>query len=240
MPYGYYYGFDWTYIVLVLPCILISLWASSNVNSTFKKYSTQFSYHRLTGAQAAQRVLQANGVHGVRIERVGGNLTDHYDPKTNVIRLSDSVYNSTSTAAIGVACHEAGHAVQYAQSYAPIKLRAAIIPITNFGSKIAMPLILAGVLLTALGTFSDTLVYMGIAAFGLSLVFQLVTLPVEFNASRRAMDAIRNSGILTEEEQRGARKTLTAAAMTYVAATAVALAQLLRLILIFGNRRRRD
>ena len=241
MPYSYYYGFDWTYIVLVLPCILLSLWASSNVNSTFKKYSRQYSSRRLTGAQAAQRVLSANGVHGVRIDRVSGNLTDHFDPKTNVIRLSDSVFDSTSTAAIGVACHEAGHAVQYAQDYAPIKLRAAIIPITNFGSKIAMPLILIGILLSALGNISYTFVYLGIAAFSLSLVFQLVTLPVEFNASRRAMDAIENSNLLTAEEQRGARKTLKAAAMTYVAATAVSLAQLLRLILIFGGRsRRRD
>ena len=241
MPYSYYYGFDWTYIVLVLPCILLSLWASSNVNSTFKKYSRQYSIRRLTGAQAAQRVLAANGVHGVRIDRVSGNLTDHFDPKTNVIRLSDSVYDSTSTAAIGVACHEAGHAVQYAQNYAPIKLRAAIIPITNFGSKIAMPLILIGILLSALGNISYTFVYLGIAAFSLSLVFQLVTLPVEFNASRRAMAAIESADILTEDEQRGARKTLRAAAMTYVAATAVSLAQLLRLILIFGGRsRRRD
>ena len=240
MPYSYYYGFDWTYVVLVLPCILLSLWASSNVNSTFKRYAKQFSSRRITGADAARRVLAANGVHGVRIDRVSGNLTDHFDPKTNVIRLSDSVYDSTSTAAIGVACHEAGHAVQYAESYAPIKLRAAIIPITNFGSKIAMPLILAGVLFTALGSFSDTLIYLGIAAFGFSLVFQLVTLPVEFNASRRAMRAIEDANILTAEEQRGARKTLTAAAMTYVAATAVALAQLLRLIMLFGGRRRRD
>ena len=241
MPYSYYYGFDWTYIVLVLPCILLSLWASSNVNSTFQKYSKQFSQRRLTGAEAAQRVLAANGVRGVRIDRVSGNLTDHFDPKTNVIRLSDSVYDSTSTAAIGVACHEAGHAVQYAQDYAPIKLRAAIIPITNFGSKIAMPLILIGILLSALGNVSYTFVYLGIAAFSLSLVFQLVTLPVEFNASRRAMEAIESANILTEEEQRGARKTLKAAAMTYVAATAVSLAQLLRLILIFGGRsRRRD
>jgi len=236
----YYYGFDWTYLVLVLPCLIISMWASANVNSTFKKYSQQYSIRRLTGAQAAQRVLQANGVRGVRIDRVNGNLTDHYDPKTNVIRLSDSVFSSTSTAAIGVACHEAGHAVQYAENYGPIKLRAAIIPITNFGSKIAMPLILAGILFSTLGYFSDALVYLGIAAFGLSLVFQLITLPVEFNASRRAMAAIDNSGILTEEEQRGARKTLTAAALTYVAATAVSFAQLLRLILLFGNRRRRD
>ena len=240
MPYSYYYGFDWTYIVLVLPCILLSLWASSNVNSTFKKYSSQHSRRGITGAEAAQRVLSANGVRGVRIERVGGNLTDHYDPKTNVIRLSDSVYSNTSTAAIGVACHEAGHAVQYAQDYAPIKLRAAIIPITNFGSKIAMSLILAGILFSAFGMFSDTLVYLGIACFGFSLVFQLVTLPVEFNASRRAMQAIESGNLLTEEEQRGAKKTLQAAALTYVAATAVALAQLLRLIAIFGGRRRRD
>ena len=240
MPYYYGYGFDWSYLTLVLPCILLSLWASSNVNSTFQKYSRQYSMRHLTGAEAAQRVLQANGVYGVRIERVSGNLTDHYDPKTNVIRLSDSVYNNTSTAAIGVACHEAGHAVQYAQSYAPIKLRAAIIPLTNFGSKIAMPLILAGILLSAMGAFSDTLVYLGIAAFSLSLVFQLITLPVEFNASRRAMEAIESGNLLTAEEQRGAKKTLKAAALTYVAATAVALAQLLRLIMIFGNRRRRD
>jgi len=236
-PYGYYYGFDWTYLYLVLPCLILSLWASSNVNSTFKKYSHQFSHRGFTGAEAAQRVLAANGVSGVRIERVSGNLTDHFDPKTNVIRLSDSVYSSTSTAAIGVACHEAGHAVQYAMDYAPIKLRAAIIPLTNFGSRIAMPLILAGILFSTLGIFSDTLVYAGIACFGFSLVFQLVTLPVEFNASRRAMQAIETANLLTEEEQRGAKKTLKAAAMTYVAATAVALSQLIRLIAIFGRSR---
>ena len=234
----YYYGFDMTYVVLVLPCLILSLWASSRVNSTFKRYSQQHSIRRITGAQAAERVLRHNGVHGVRIERVSGNLTDHFDPKTNVIRLSDSVYNSTSTAAIGVACHEAGHAVQYAQSYAPIKLRAAIIPITNLGSKLAMPLILLGILFAAGSEFSYTMVYLGIACFSLSLVFQLVTLPVEFNASRRAMAAIGEAGILTEEEQEGAKKTLSAAAMTYVAATAVALAQLLRLIVLFGRRRR--
>ena len=240
MPYYYGYGFDMTYLVLVLPCILLSLWASANVKSTFSKYSKQYSQRRLTGAEAAQRVLLSNGVRGVRIERISGELTDHYDPRANVIRLSDSVYSSTSTAAIGVACHEAGHAVQYAESYAPIKLRAAIIPLTNFGSKIAMPLILLGILLSAFGSFSDTLVTLGIAAFGLSLVFQLITLPVEFNASRRAIQTIESANLLTEEEQRGAKKTLKAAAMTYVAATAVALAQLLRLIAIFGGRRRRD
>ena len=132
MPY--YYGFDWTYVVLVLPCLILSMWASANVNSTFKKYSGQLSSRRITGAEAAQRVLMANGVQGVKIQRISGNLTDHYDPRTNVIRLSDNVYDNTSTSAIGVACHEAGHAVQYAQSYAPIKLRAAVIPVTNLGS----------------------------------------------------------------------------------------------------------
>ena len=237
----YYYGFDMAYLILVLPCVIFAIWASARVNSTFKKYSTQMSRRRITGAEAAQRVLSANGVRNVRIERVNGNLTDHYDPKANVIRLSDSVYDSCSTAAIGVACHEAGHAVQYAQEYAPIKLRAAIIPITNIGSKLAMPLILIGLLLAYMGNYSYFFVYLGIACFGLSLVFQLVTLPVEFNASRRAMETIADTDLLTPEEQQGARKTLSAAAMTYVAATAVALAQLLRLLLIFGGgNRRRD
>ena len=238
MPY--YYGFDMTYVILVLPCLILSLWASSNVNITFKRYSRQYSARRITGAEAAQRVLSANGVRGVRIDRVSGNLTDHFDPKTNVIRLSDDVFSSTSTAAIGVACHEAGHAVQYAEGYAPIKLRAAIIPITNFGSRLAMPLILLGLLFSYVGSFSYTLVYLGIACFGLSLVFQLVTLPVEFNASRRALAAIEQGGLLTAEEQQGARKTLRAAALTYVAATATALAQLLRLLVLFGGRNRRS
>lgn len=243
MPYPYYYGFDWTYLVLVLPCVILSLWASARVNSTFKRYSTQHSIRQLTGAEAARRVLSANGVSGVGVERISGSLTDHFDPKTNVIRLSDSVYDSTSVAAIGVACHEAGHAVQYAAGYAPIKLRAAIIPVTNFGSRLAMPLILLGIVFSAFADASYALVYLGIACFGLSLVFQLVTLPVEFNASRRAMEAIESSELLTKDEQRGARKTLSAAAMTYVAATAVALAQLLRLLVIFGRgsgRRRND
>lgn len=231
--------FDWTYVLIVLPCVFLAMWANSSVNSTFKKYSSQYSRRGITGAEAAERVLRSNGVTGVRIEQVAGNLTDHYDPRTNVIRLSDSVYSSTSTAAIGVACHEAGHAVQYAQNYGPIKLRAAIIPVTNIGSKLAMPLILIGLVLSFLGDMSYAFVYLGIACFGLSLVFQLVTLPVEFNASRRAMQAIEGTQILTEEEQTGAKRTLSAAAMTYVAATAVALAQLLRLILIFGGRRNR-
>ena len=236
----YYYGFDWTYVVLVLPCILLSLWASANVNSTFKRYSGQYSRRGLTGAQAAERVLRSNGVTNVRIERVSGNLTDHFDPRSNVIRLSDNVYGNTSTAAIGVACHEAGHAVQYAQEYAPIKLRAAIIPVTNFGSRLAMPLILIGLLLAAFGNLSVLFIDLGIACFGLSLVFQLVTLPVEFNASNRALAAIADGQLLDDEELKGARKTLRAAALTYVAATAVALAQLLRLLAIFGGRRRDD
>lgn len=238
MPY--FYGFDWTYLVLVLPCILISLLASTHVKSTFQRYSNQISARRITGAEAARRVLAGNGVYNVRIDRVSGSLTDHYDPKANAIRLSDTVFDSCSTSAIGVACHEAGHAVQYAQDYFPIKIRAAIIPVTNFGSKIAMPLILIGVLLSALGNFSYTLVYLGIACFGLSLVFQLITLPVEFNASRRAIRAIEESNILSDSELVGAKKTLRAAAMTYVAAVAVSLAQLLRLIILFGGRRRRD
>ena len=235
MPF-YYYGFDWTYLVLVLPCVLLSLWASSNVNSTFKKYSRQYSRRGLTGAQAAQRVLSANGVSGVRIERISGHLTDHYDPRCNIIRLSDAVYDSTSTASIGVACHEAGHAVQYAQHYAPIKLRAAVIPITNLGSRLAMPLILLGILFSFMGSFSTMMIYLGIICFATSLVFQLVTLPVEFDASHRAMVAIEQSGLLTDEEQTGAHRTLRAAALTYVAATALALTQLLRLILLFGRR----
>lgn len=237
MPFYYYY--DWYYIVLVLPCILLSLLCSFLVKHTFNKYSRQRSYRGLTGADAAQAVLRAHGVYDVRVEATTGKLTDHYDPQANVIRLSEDVYHSSSTAAIGVACHEAGHAVQYAENYGPIKLRAAIIPITNIGSNLAMPLILLGILLGALEwmapDIAQYLVYIGIACFGLSLVFQLVTLPVEFNASRRAMAAIRNGDLLTGEEQKGARKVLTAAAMTYVAATAVALAQLLRLVLIFAK-----
>ena len=238
MPY-YYYGFDWSYLALVLPCVLFAAIASARVNSTFRRYSQQMSARRITGAEAARRVLDANGVHGVQIQQVAGNFTDHFDPKSNVIRLSEKVYGSCSTAAIGVACHEAGHAVQYAQSYFPIKLRAAIIPITNFGSKLALPLIIVGILLSYLGNFSYILVDLGILCFSLSLIFQLITLPVEFNASHRALSTIEQRELLTPEEQRGAKKTLRAAAMTYVAAVAVSLAQLLRLIMLFSGRGRR-
>lgn len=231
--------FDWTYVVLVLPAIFLSLWASANVNSTFKRYSSQFSRRHITGAQAAEQVLRANGIYDVSVQHIAGNLTDHFDPKNKVIRLSDNVYNSTSTAAIGVACHEAGHAVQHQVGYAPLKLRMAVIPVTNIGSKLAMPLILLGLVLSAFGYYFYELVYVGIACFGLSLVFQVITLPVEFNASSRAVQAIEQSGILVEDEMTGAKRTLRAAALTYVAATAVSLAQLLRLLILFGGNNRR-
>ena len=236
----FYYGFDLTYLILVLPFVIFSLWASSNVNRTFKRYSNVYNHRGLTGAQAAERVLHSHGIDNVRIEHVQGNLSDHYDPKANVIRLSNDVYGSTSAAAIGVACHEAGHAVQYAQNYGPIKLRAAIIPVTNIGSMLAMPLIMLGLVLNFLTEVSFVFVYIGIACFGLSLLLQLITLPVEFNASRRAISAISDAGLLNEEELDGAKKTLRAAALTYVAAAAVSLMQFLRLIMLFGGRRRDD
>ena len=230
--------FDWTYIVLVLPCVLLSLWASNSVNSTFKKYSSQMSRRGISGAQAAERVLRSNGVSGVRIERTAGNLTDHYDPRTNVIRLSDPVYSSTSVAAVGVACHEAGHAVQYAQNYAPIKLRAAIIPITNIGSKLAWPIILLGVLINS--ESSQMIINAGIILFSFAVIFQLVTLPVEFDASKRALYMLENQRILRETEVPHARKVLSAAALTYVASAAAAILQLLRVVILFGGRRRDD
>ena len=228
---------DMTYVILVLPAVLFALWASSHVNTTFTKYSKQFNSRQLTGAQAARYVLDRNGCRDVRIERIAGNLTDHYDPKSNVIRLSDSVYNSTSSAAVGVACHEAGHAIQYAENYAPIKMRAAIIPITNIGSKLAVPLIMLGLVLCSMEPAWIGIAYVGIACFGLSTVFQLLTLPTEFNASNRAIAAIENSNLLRDEELVGAKKVLKAAAMTYVAALAVSLMQLLRLLLIVNRRR---
>lgn len=235
MPYYGYYGIDMTYIVLVLPCVLFALWAQNRVNSTFSRYSKVHNLRGLTGAQAAEAVLRANGVTNVGIEYVSGKLTDHYDPRTNVIRLSSSVYSSTSVASVGVAAHEAGHAVQYAVGYSPIKLRAAIIPLTQAGATAAFPLILLGLVLNF-----GALIYVGIAAFALSTVFQLVTLPVELDASRRALQTIQQNGLLTADEYPMAKKTLNAAAMTYVAALAVSLAQLLRLLVIFGGRNRND
>lgn len=228
---------DMTYIILVLPAVIFALWASSHVNSTFNKYSKQFNSRNLTGAQAARFVLDRNGCRDVRIERISGNLTDHYDPASNVIRLSDSVYDSTSSAAVGVSCHEAGHAIQYAENYAPIKMRAAIIPITNIGSRLAVPLIILGLVLCAMEPSWIGISYLGIACFGLSTVFQLLTLPTEFNASNRAIAAIENSNLLMNEELTGAKKVLKAAALTYVAALAVSLMQLLRLLILVNRRR---
>ncbi|MBS6545846.1 MAG: zinc metallopeptidase [Butyricicoccus pullicaecorum] len=233
MPY--YYGFDYYYLVLVLPCVFFAMWAQFKVKSTFDRYSRVYSRRNMTGAQAAAAVLRAGGITNVRIERVSGHLSDHFDPRDNVIRLSDSVYSSTSVASIGVAAHEAGHAVQYAVGYAPMKLRAAIIPATNIGSMLSMPLILLGLVFNF-----GAIITIGIAFFGLSTVFQLVTLPVELNASNRALAAIEQGGLLYDDEYPMAKKTLWAAAMTYVAALAVSLAQLLRLILIFGGRGRDD
>ena len=224
---------DYWYLILVVPAIIFSLIASAGVNSTFKKYSKVASRMGLTGAESARRVLMANGVTDVRIERVAGDLTDHFDPKTNTIRLSESVYDANTVAAVGVAAHEAGHAVQYAVGYGPIKFRMAIIPVTQIGSNLAMPLVLIGLLLS-----SQALAMVGVCAFALSTLFQLVTLPVEFNASSRAIRTLETTGA-SEEEIAGSKKVLRAAAMTYVAALAVSLANLLRLFLIVSGRRNR-
>ena len=231
MPYLY---IDPWYIILVVPAMLLAFWAQINVNTTFSRYSKVLAPSGMTGAESARRVLEANGVTGVRIERISGNLTDHFDPKTNTIRLSESVYDATTVSAVGVAAHEAGHAVQYAVGYAPMQLRAAIIPATNIGSQLAMPLVLLGLIFS-----SAMLVDIGIVAFSMSTLFQLVTLPVEFNASRRAVATLESSCV-SDTEVKGAKAVLRAAARTYVAALAVSLASLLRIILLFGNRNRRD
>ena len=244
MPFYYY--FDWSYLVLVVPALLFSLWASARVNSTFKKYSAMRNARGMTGAEAARAVLNANGVTDVRIEYVSGNLTDHYDPKNKAIRLSQDVYDAATPAAVGVAAHEAGHAAQYAAHYLPIRIRAAIIPATNIGSKLSVPLIILGLLLPGLRIFApyteffNLIAWIGVACYSLCVLFQLVTLPTEFNASRRAVTAIERCGLLLPEEQQGAKKVLKAAALTYVAALSASLAQLLRLIIIVGGRQRRD
>ena len=228
--------FDWTYVVFILPCVIISLICQINVSTTFSKYSRVRNSRNITGAQAAEYVLRQNGVYGVRIERVHGNLTDHFDPRTNVIRLSDSVYDANTVAAVGVACHEAGHAVQHAQNYLPNKIRSAILPMANIGSKLSWFLIVLGLAFSAKIGF--IMLYVGIALFGFSVLFTIATLPVEFNASRRAISVIESNNLLTFEEKQGAQKVLKVAAMTYVAALALSLAQLLRLIFRFTGRRR--
>lgn len=227
---------DYWYIVLVLPAVLFAIWAQFRVKSTFDKYSRVATHAGVTGYAAARMVLDTHGLTHVQIEEArGGHLSDHFDPRANVIRLSHEVYHGHSAAAVGVAAHEAGHAVQYDEEYGPMKLRAAIIPATNIGSNLAFPLILLGILFSF-----PPLAYAGVIAFSLSTLFQLITLPVEFNASRRAMTAIGNSGRFSAEEESGARRVLSAAALTYVAALAVSLANLLRLLLMVrgGNRRR--
>ena len=230
----YFWGYDLTYFIFMIPCLILSLYCSAKVNSTFNKYSNVANRRGLTGAQAAYQVLTANGVTGVKIEQVSGRLTDHFDPRTNTIRLSEAVYNNTSVAAVGVAAHEAGHAVQHAQDYLPNKIRSAIVPVANIGSRLSWIFIFIGFLLPVQYNFVITL---GIVFFSLSVLFTLVTLPVEFDASKRALATIKGSNLLYDEEYVGAKKTLSSAAMTYVAAAATAIAQLLRLILL-ANRRR--
>lgn len=235
MPFFYY--FDPTMIIL-LPGILIALWASINVNTTFSKYDLVLSRNRLTGAQVAERVLHQNGIYNVRIERVNGKLSDHYDPRANVIRLSDSTYSSMSIAAAGVAAHEAGHAVQYAQNYAPIKTRASIVKLCNIGSPLAFVFLFLSFLVSA--EASGTFILIAVALYSLATLFQLVTLPVEFDASRRAMVSLEAMGFYDSEELDGAKKVLRAAALTYVAALISSVLSLLRFVLIAtGGRRRR-
>mgnify|MGYP004612705081 CR=1 FL=1 len=231
-------GFDYysSYFVLVLPAVLFAMWAQMNVSITFKKYSSVQTSSHISAADAARMVLEKNGVSGVAIEHINGNLTDCYDPRTNKIYLSDSVYSSSSAAAIGVACHEAGHAVQFAKGYTPVKIRTAIIPLCSVSSNIAMPLVILGIILDAFN-----LALIGVAAFAVATLFQLVTLPVEFNASARAMEAIKGCSYMNGDDISAARKTLRAAALTYVAALFVSLANLLRLIILVsgsGNRKR--
>ncbi len=226
---------DITYIVLVLPMVILSLWAQIKVKSTYNKFSTVYSRSGMTAEMAVRKILDSNGLFNVGITRVPGELTDHYDPRTNTIALSDSVYGSTSVAAIGVAAHEAGHAIQHAVGYTPIKIRTSMVPVTNIGSTLSMPLVIIGLIL---GNYYLAMV--GVIFFSLTTVFQLVTLPTEFDASRRAVKALSGYGYMNDEELKGTKKVLSAAAMTYLAALFVSIMSLLRLLLIVGGGRRRD
>ena len=226
-----YFFFDWTWILLI-PAMILSMWAQANVNGTFKKYSKVNNRFGYTGAEVARRILDMNGLYSVKIERVNGNLTDHFDPRTNVVRLSEATYDSTSVGAIGVAAHEVGHAVQHATGYTAIKIRNAIVPAVNICNMLSMPILILGLFL------SYTLVELGIILFSATVLFQLITLPVEFNASSRAIKTLEGQNLLTADETAGAKKVLNAAALTYVAAAFSAIMSLLRIILIFGNRRR--
>jgi Zn-dependent membrane protease YugP len=227
--------YNLNYLIYMLPCFILSLICNIMVKSNFSKYSQIANSRRLTGAQAAQQVLSAHGVTGVRIEPVQGNLTDHFDPRNNVIRLSESVYNAKTVSAVGVACHEAGHAVQHAEGYLPNKIRSVIVPMANFGSRLSWIFLVVGLLLPTKYNF---VVIIGIVLFSLSVLFTLITLPVEFNASSRALKTIKETNMLNPDEYDGAKKVLTSAAMTYVAAAATSIAQLLRLLMIANNRRR--
>jgi Zn-dependent membrane protease YugP len=230
MPFYYY--FDPT-MLIVLPAILLAFYAQAKVKSAYAAGDRVRTSYGMTGYEAARRILDANGLRHVRIEQIPGELTDHFDPRANVIRLSAKVYNSNTASAVGVAAHEAGHAVQYAQNYAPIRIRAAIIPVCNFGSMLAMPLFIVGLFLVF-----EPLMWLGIIAYSLTALFQLITLPVEFNASRRAIDTIDGMGMLDGAELQGAKRVLRAAALTYVAALAVSLMQLLRFIIMVSGRSR--
>ena len=226
--------FDSTYI-LVLIGVVISLWASSRVRSTYAKYNRVRNQRGLTGREAAQQILQNAGIHDVRIEHVAGDLSDHYDPRSKVLRLSDATYNSASVAAVGVAAHECGHVLQHAKGYAPLAIRTSLVPVANFGSMIAWPLIIFGLFITT--NASSLLINLGIIAFSVSVLFQIVTLPVEYNASSRALSVLSESHLLYDEELQGAEKVLKAAALTYVAAAAASILQLLRILLLSGRRR---
>lgn len=231
---GYYgYGFDWTYL-MVLAGAILSMIASAKVNSTFQRYAKVRSMSGMTGAQVARKILDRNGLTNIPVEHVSGNLSDHYDPSAKVLRLSDSTYNSVSVAAIGVAAHECGHAIQHKEGYGPLKLRTAIVPAANIGSRLGVPIILLGLFFGGGGSF---LVNLGIWVFSLAVLFQIVTLPVEFNASNRALVMLEDYGVLGSDEKRKAKSVLSAAAMTYVAAAASSILQLLRLIILFGGRR---
>lgn len=222
---------DSTYLIFVLPAMLLAFWAQYKVNSTYEKFSKVTNHKGITGAEVAVKILNLHGIYNVRVEQVPGHLTDHFDPRSNVIRLSSGVYSGTSVAALGVAAHETGHAVQHAKGYLPIKLRNTIVPVATLGSNLAVPLAILGLVLSM-----PVLIDAGIILFTAVVAFQFVTLPVEFNASRRAITVLNNEGILFDEELKGAKKVLFAAALTYVAAAAVALGNLLRLLTLRGRR----
>ena len=233
MYYPMFY-FDPTYM-LVIVGVIICLLASAKMRSTFQKYARVRSHSGMTGREAAEEVLRRAGIYDVQVERVAGNLTDHYDPRTKVLRLSDATYGSNSIAAVGVAAHECGHAIQHAQGYVPLKIRGSLVPVANLGSTLAWPLILLGLLFT--GESSVMFLNLGVLAFSLAVLFQIVTLPVEFNASNRAIRILGSSGIMYPEEVKDTKKVLSAAALTYVAGAAAAILQLLRIVLLTGRRR---